>query len=159
MKGWGDGCVGPLILTPYTRWRCSVSLTFRPLYPQWKSGHYPQRVQQQLWMYWRRQKSLVTVRNWLYVLHCPSSKHSHGHYFIWQPTSTFHSRLFYMMAGSAVPTAFPICHMLVSTYFSSNVLQSISCCYSPYLNKVIEMSSFGSFSLHKHVTSNKNVVH
>ena len=40
----GGGCVGPLILNPYTRWRCSVSLTLRPLYPPVKECPVPTEV-------------------------------------------------------------------------------------------------------------------
>jgi hypothetical protein len=38
---WGSGSIAPRILDLGTSWRCVVSLTPRPLYPQGKSPWYP----------------------------------------------------------------------------------------------------------------------
>jgi hypothetical protein len=38
---WGSGGIAPRILDLGTRWRCVVSFTLRPLFPQGKSSWYP----------------------------------------------------------------------------------------------------------------------
>jgi hypothetical protein len=38
---WGNGSIAPRIHDLGTRWRCVVSFTARPFYPQGKSPWYP----------------------------------------------------------------------------------------------------------------------
>jgi len=60
------------------------------------------------------------------------------------------------VAGNPTITATPICRKSGSKPFYFNVLKLILGVYSPYLNNVLEMVSFGSQT---HITPNKHVVH